>query len=257
MWGAAGWGIAGAISGLMIEQMGLHVAFYSFILLLGVGFFAARMLPISQTTIGTQFWDSLRRLARNRQWAIFLITVLISGMANGVTNNFVFLYLSDLHASSTLMGLSLTAATLSELPIFFFSDRLLKRLGARGLLAVSMAAYILRLVGYAVMPAAWVVLPIHLLHGLTFSAMWVAGVSYANKIAPPGMGATAQGLFTGVTMGLGSASGAFIGGLLYGSIGAVGMFWWMAAGMAAGLLFFGIMGKAPAGSQLPMKSYGR
>ena len=54
--------------------------------------------------------------------------------------------------------------------------------------------------------------------------MWVAGVSYANEIAPPGMGATAQGLFGGVMMGLGAATGAVIGGMLYDRIGPRNMF---------------------------------
>lgn len=39
--------------------------------------------------------------------------------------NFLFLYLNDLQAGKTLMGLSMTIATLRELPVLFFAGRLL------------------------------------------------------------------------------------------------------------------------------------
>jgi len=40
---------------------------------------------------------------------------------------------------------------------------------------------------------------------------WIAGVSYANEIAPPGMGATAQALFSLLCLGWAMASGQLIG----------------------------------------------
>ena len=93
------------------------------------------------------------------------------------------------------------------------------------------------------MPSAWYVLPIQLLHGFTFSAMWVAGVSYANRAAPQGMGATAQGLLSGISMGIAGATGAVVGGYLYGHVGPAATFGWAGAAVAVGLLFFAVAGQ--------------
>ena len=141
------------------------------------------------------------------------------------------------------MGLSLLVATISEVPIFFFGDRLLQRWGARGLLLFALGANVVRMFSYALMPAAWLVLPIHLLHGLTFSAMWMASVSYANRAAPPGMGATAQGLLSGISMSLAGATGALLGGLFYETVGPAAMFGWSGVCVLLGLLFFAIAGR--------------
>lgn len=78
---------------------------------------------------------------------------------------FCFFYLDQLHATKTLMSLSLLVATISEVPIFFFGDRPLQRWGARGLLLFALGANVERMFSYALMPVAWLVLPIHLLHG--------------------------------------------------------------------------------------------
>jgi predicted MFS family arabinose efflux permease len=106
-----------------------------------------------------------------------------------------------------------------------------------------------RMFAYAAMPAAWWVLPIHLLHGIAFSAMWVAGVANADALAPEGLGATAQGMFSAVTFGIGSATGALLGGLLYEDLGAVTMFRVAGIIVVIGLIFYVFMGRQRAAQE--------
>jgi PPP family 3-phenylpropionic acid transporter len=247
LWGALGWGLAGAAAGALVERWGIRVSFAGYALWMALGLLVALRLPVSHRPIGQTLASGLRRLAADRRLVVFLVTVFISGLGMSTVHSFLFLYMKDLGASAGLMGLSLTVATVSELPVFFFSDRLLRRLGPRGVLLISLAAYVVRLLAYAAMPAPAWVLAINLLHGLTFSAMWVAGVSYANQIAPPGMGATVQGLFGGVSMGLGAAMGAFSGGALYDAIGPAAMYASMAGVVATGVAFFWLAGRGPSG----------
>ena len=238
LWGAVGWGVAGAIAGWLVERVGIDASFYAFGVWMGVGLLVALRLPIGRAAIGQPFWVGLRGLLANRRLAVFLVTVLVAGMSMGTVHSFLFLYLEDLGASATLMGLSLTIATVSELPVFFFSGQIMQRYGARGLLLLALGVFVLRLSLYAAFPLPGMVLAANLLHGLTFSAMWAAGVTYASQIAPRGLGATAQGLFSGAVMGLGAALGALVGGLLYEGVGPQTMYALMAAGVAVGMGFF-------------------
>ncbi len=243
LWGAVGWGLTGAVAGVVVERYGLPVGFSGYALLMGTGVLVASRLQVRGGPLGQPFWLGMRTLLRNRPLVVFLLTVFVAGMGSSLIYSYLFLFLKDMGASETLMGLSLTVATLSELPVFFFSGWLIKRLGARGLMMVSLATMVVRLAAYTVMPAAWMVLPIHLLHGLTFSAMWVAGVSYVNEVAPPGLGATAQGLFSGTSSGLGAAAGALIGGLLYDHFGGAQMYLAGAGWVAVGLVLFLVAGR--------------
>lgn len=238
LWGAIGWGVAGPIMGWVIEQAGLRWIFAGYLLCMFCVLLVASRLVVSRSHIGTRFGSGLQRLLANRQWVVFLVTVFCAAMGLSLSNNFLFLHLSDLGASKTLMGMALLFGTLSEIPVLFFADRLLRRWGSRGLLIFAMIAYAARAFAYSFMRVPWLVLPIQLLHGPSFSAMWVAGVSYAHEIAPEGMGATAQGVFSAVTMGLGAACGAFLGGWLYETVGGAIMFLWMGVIATMGLTFF-------------------
>ena len=249
VWGAIGWGVSGALLGFAIERTDLRAAFYGYAIFMGLGWIMAGRLPVVAASIGSKFWSGLGTLMRQREWVIFLLAVFTSSIAGGMYNNFLFLHLDSMGATKTLMGASLVVATLSELPIFFYSDKLLARWGSRGVLILAMVALIVRMFAYAAMPAAWWVLPIHLLHGIAFSAMWVAGVANADALAPEGLGATAQGMFSAVTFGIGSATGALLGGLLYEDLGAVAMFRVAGVIVVMGLIFYVLMGRPRAVKQ--------
>jgi PPP family 3-phenylpropionic acid transporter len=107
-------------------------------------------------------------------------------------------------------------------------------------LLIALAATVVRALAYTVVSDPWMFLVVSLLHGLTFSAMWVAGVSFADSMAPEGLGATAQGLFSAVLLGLGGIAGGLIGGFLYDELGAVAMFRWAAAFALVGLVVFAL-----------------
>lgn len=243
LWGAIGWGVSAALIGSITERYGLGWAFYGCILIMSVNLFGATRLTISHAQIGSNFWKNLRYFVTSWPWLIFLSTVFVNGIGMSFTNNFLFLYMSSLHASKTLMGFALFAASLSELPAFFFSDRLLRRWGSRGLLIAALLAQATRMFAYAAMPSPWFVLLINLLHGLTFSAMWVAAVNYTNEHAPVGLGATAQGVLSGLSMGLAGMVGALIGGVLYDSVGPAAMFACGGVLTLLGFSFFTIAGR--------------
>ncbi|MFN8495459.1 MAG: major facilitator superfamily domain-containing protein 6 [Caldilineaceae bacterium] len=253
LWGSIGWGAGAAVMGLIIERYGLAWGFYGCILIMSINLFAATRLTISRAKLGNNFWGNICYFVTSWPWLVFLITIFINGLGMSFTNNFLFLYMSSMHASKTLMGITLTATTASEVPVFFFSQYLMRRLGARGLLIAALFAQVVRMFAYALMPAAWFVLVINLLHGLTFSAMWVAAVNYANESAPDGLGATAQGLLAGISMGLAGMMGALIGGFLYDSVGPAAMFGCAGVAVLLGLLFFMFAGRVATRSSLGME----
>jgi MFS family permease len=126
--------------------------------------------------------------------------------------------------NKSVLGVALSISTLSELPVLFFGNRLLAKLKPHGMLILSMCATMIRLFLYAIFQSAPGILVFQLINGFTFATLWVAGVSFINENAPPGLSATMQGVFGAAVFGFGAAGGGFIGSLLLERVGGAQMY---------------------------------
>lgn len=220
MWGAVGWGAAAAVFGPILQRYGLAWSFYAFWLFMALCFVAATRLPMAVAgSVRHSYRAGLGTLLRNARYLLLLFVTLIYGIGLGVMLSYQFIYLEQLGAGRTLMALTLTASTISEIPFWFLSAPLMARFGVNKMIAFGLAMGAVRQFALALMNAPWLALPISLLHGPSFSVLWAAGVADADAAAPKGLGATAQGLFSAMMFGLGSALGGFIGGPAYETIG--------------------------------------
>ncbi len=233
IWGAIGWGLSAPIIGYLIDRNDLQWAFFGYAGIMFIGFLIIQNVYFPPGNRKEPFWKGARLFLSNRTWLLFLFLVFAGGAGQAVIHNYLFLHMSDLGANNILMGLALTFATISELPVFFFSNQLLLRWSAKSLFVFAALIYVFRALALSFITVPWMILITQLLHGLTFSVMWVAGVSFANDIAPPGYSATAQGILSGVFMGIATATGTFFGGILFQDFGGAMMYRIMAIAVAA------------------------
>jgi PPP family 3-phenylpropionic acid transporter len=242
MWGTLGWAVAAPITSWLVQFGGLQWSFYAYAGLVGIALLVAIPIPMGQAHVSAPFWHGMRTLFSNRRWMFFLLVVFMMGLASPSISTYLYLYMKHIGAAP-LIGLALTVSTISEIPMYFFSDRLLRRFKSRGLILIALSVYITRLLLYAFVASPGVILLLQLLHGFTSPAIWAAGISYVAEVAPPGLGTTAQGIFTGVLNGLGSATGAYFGGVIFQAYGVVAMFQVFALILFAALLLFGLVEK--------------
>ena len=229
--GTLGYALAAPVAGHLVQSYGLRAAFWG---CAGLFFLAAVASQKLRTPAGPasaqaaaqgqrSVGDGIRALMTNPRWLLFLAAAFAGGMAMAATNNYLFPYLKGLGAVETTMGFALTLATVCEVPVLFFGNRLLRWLDPNQLFLVALGITSGRMLLLAAAGTVNQVLLIQLLSGLTFPAMWLAGVACADEDAPPGLSATLQGLFDAV-YGVGSAVGGFLGGALLAAIGARAMY---------------------------------
>jgi PPP family 3-phenylpropionic acid transporter len=222
--GTIGFGLTGLLAGMLVQSFGLKWAFWGSAILFLLTFFVSQKLVYGQAKENDPARFDLRMLLTNPRWLLFLSLAVGGGLSLAATNTYFFPYLKEMGIRESLMGTTLALGTLSEIPVLFWGNRLVKRLKPYGLLMLTVIVTIVRFLLYAVIRTPNPVLFIQLFNGLTFPAMCVAGVSYAYENAPPGMGATAQGIFSATVFGLGASLGGFIGGLLLESVGGRGLY---------------------------------
>jgi PPP family 3-phenylpropionic acid transporter len=212
--GSFGWGIASFIAGIVIQRSGLHSSFSMFAFLMFITLLVGLKLVFPRAISKVSVQHGIRSLLGKPRWVLFLAMAFVGGIGLATVNTYLLYYMSELGSTKTLMGIGMVIATIAEIPVLFFSNRLIKRFRAYGLLVLGLAVTGLRLLLFSAVSMPVGIIVVQLLQGLTYPAIWVAGVTYANENAPAGMSATAQGLFGSVLMGFGAATGNFFGGLL-------------------------------------------
>lgn len=222
--GTIGFGLAASIAGVVVQDYGLKAAFWGSSVLLFLSLVVSQTLVHSQLKAGTSHAEGPRALLTNPRWLLFLMVAFAGGLGFSATNNYFFPYMQELGANETTMGLALTIGTIVEIPVLFWGNRLIRWFKPSGLLMLAMVITGVRLMLFAVAGTPELVLVLQLFGGLTFPAMWLAGVAHADQHAPVGRSSTAQGLFGSVVFGFGPAVGGFIGGPLLESIGGRGTF---------------------------------
>jgi PPP family 3-phenylpropionic acid transporter len=236
VWGGVGWSISTLAFGWLSQRYGYGAAFAGYAALCALTACAAMALP-RPAIAAVDLRAAGRTLLRDWRWASFLGCVLLIGCCGAVINSFLSLFLSDLGASDTEIGLAYTIASLSELPVMALSPLLIRRWGARPLLMVAGLLYALRMGLYIAGPTVGWALATQALHGLCFGALWTAGVVEAQRLAPPGLEATAQSLFGMAVFGVASTLASALGGQIYRDLGVVALF-----ALAGALALLGALG---------------
>jgi PPP family 3-phenylpropionic acid transporter len=232
LWGSVGWALSTVVFGRLTESFGLGVIFWGYLALAVSSAVAALLLPQS-TFPQVNVRSAAATLLRDPRWARFLGCTLLIGCGGAVIANFLPLYLQDMGAKGSQIGLAFTLSAASELPLMALSPRLLRRYGARALLVCAGVCFALRMLIYVAAPAPEWALAAQLMHGLCFGLLWTAGVVEAHRLAPPGLEATSQSLFGMAVSGMAAAAASAVGGRIYAAYGAQALF---AAGSLVALL---------------------
>eukprot|EP01083_Nonionella_stella_P071668 192664_1 len=263
LWGAVGWGFGALICGSLLATFGeeyliwFYDVTYSIPILIMV--VSSSYLTIKKQSNGNNAKKQpekqnkkdhlntaqFKRNVCSLHGLIFLGNLLIFGICMAFVENYLFLFLIDYFDSNEFVcGLTIVVMVCGEVPMFHWSEYFLNKIGIIGLLSLAHLAYVLRCVGYTLLPQtpyyAWFILLIEPLHGLTFAGMWIASVEYGSKLAPFTMQGTMQGLISGIYQCLASCVGTIVGGILYHHLGPVFMYRLSALIIAGWMIFFQI-----------------
>ncbi|CAB9513042.1 expressed unknown protein [Seminavis robusta] len=145
----------------------------------------------------------------------FLFCYFVLNTGFSVVENLVFLFFEFLGASHTLEGITVALTVVFEIPVFSLAPVLLKRHGVGLFLVMANVAYLIRVIGYTLIPQghSWLVFLVEPLHGFTYAGAQASAVEFVNQHVPRGSEASGQGIVNFVR-GLASVLGLISGGWL-------------------------------------------
>ncbi len=240
--GAAGWAFTGIIVGHYIELLSMQVIFASSAISMLLTFLFAIFLHVDKEkdafTEKLSIAKDLHEIVRNNRLLILLSCLFLVYAASTPIYYFYSIYLKQIGATSSFVGFALSWQGLCELPFFYFSARIMHRLGTRTTLIVAVFATALRLVLYNVVHNPYFVLPVELLQGVGWSLFWAASVEMVNGLVREELRATGQSLLTAAMLGAGAIAGNTWASYLHGIHIPVSQIFFLNAGI---VLLIGIL----------------
>ena len=241
--GAAGWAFTGIVVGHFIDTINTTIIFVFSAVSLFLTFLFSFSLKVDKEKIidaaGNPF-KNIREVFGNRILIFLLVSVFLISVGATTIWNFYSIYMKENGASASLVGFGISFQGLCELPLFYFSAKIIRKLGIRTSLLITIFTTAIRMLLYSVVKNPHAAISIEILHGVSWSLFWVVCVEYVNMLVPEQWRVTGQSLLYAAYFGLGAIAGNFWTGYLYdkmkvseiflinaGLVSVVGLFIWM------------------------------
>jgi nucleoside transporter len=225
VWGTIGWIAAGLFLSIVLRQLmpgllhGLGGADSLWLaggvsLILGLfSFFLPHTPPAKKGDDPWAFLSAIKML-RDPQFAIFITISFV------VATELMFYYVLTapfLESVGVKAGQApkwMTIAQAAEILTMLALPLMLTRWGVRKTMVIGILAWPVRYAIFALGNPLWLVIAALSLHGLCYVCFFTVAYIYVNQVAEPDIKASAQGLITFVTLGM----GLFLGSLFAGYI---------------------------------------
>ncbi len=231
-WGSAAFIVTSMGFGVFLEGRSPDWMMYLFIISLGAIWLAAHRLPDITVVPSVKSRPPIRSLLSNSLFLLFLACAAMNMASHAVLTGFGTLHWKAAGHSEGMIGFLWAVGVISEIALFAWARPLLQRIGIPGMLMLGAACAFVRWTGTGASTELWLLIPMQILHGFTFGATHLAGMTFIQRHIAPGMSASAQALYSSLGMGAAMGVTMAISGWLYAQL--AGEAFWVMAGLSAG-----------------------
>jgi len=186
-------------------------------------------------------------LLRSRAFLLLLIAAGLTQASHAAFYTFGTLHWRALGLSTAWSGTLWAVSIVAEVALFAFSAAVVRRIGPVQLIVLGAGAAVLRWLIMGLDPALFVLLPLQLLHALTFGATHIGAIHYIGRGVPDTQAGTAQALYASITGGIATGGITLMAGPVYAA--CAGRVYWVMALVAAAALLAGLaLAKARGGA---------
>lgn len=233
LWGSLTFILGTLGAGGLLTGRAPDVVLYLILGALGLTFIAAVLLPAREGETAKPGRGELFALIRDKRFLLFLLAAGLLQASHAAYYGFSALHWKAAGMSETMIGWLWAEGVIAEVLLFAFSGAVIARASPAALLIIAGLAGALRWTVLGVTSDVAPLAAVQLLHALTFGAAHLGAMHFIARSAPPGLGATAQSLYSAVSGGIAMGLAMLLAGRLYDSYQG-GAFLAMAVLSAAG-----------------------
>jgi len=162
-----------------------------------------------------RIWGSISFIAASFGGGFFLLAVGSIQAAHAVIYTYGTLHWQSQKITSATAGMLWTIGVIAEIMLFAWSKAIVARLGPMLLIAIGGVAAVVRWTIMAFDPPVALLVPLQILHALTFGATHLGAVHHIAATISERQGATAQAVTAAVTAGIAMGGATLLSGRFY------------------------------------------
>ncbi|MET0815539.1 MAG: MFS transporter [Pseudoxanthomonas sp.] len=218
VWGSIGFIVVVSLFGVLLDRF-------------GVGTLPWLMLPLLAALLASSFGNryahpaeeahdenhlGFRARLKRPQVIAFFVAAFLAQVSFGPYYTFFSIYLTEHQYSASMLGAFWTVGVLVEIGVFFLSSRIFRRWDAGKVLMFALFSAALRWWITALWPDSIpLMVAAQLTHAINFGAFFAAVMQLLVRFFPGRMNGHGQGVFYGLSSGVGGVVGALTAGQLW------------------------------------------
>ena len=242
LWGSLGWTIVTAVAGRLIEAFSLGIIFIGYVVGMIGGVFTLFLVPNPKVdepdpTVAPEPASNLRQalhiITQSKRLMGLAFGLGASWLLSSTVFSFEPIYMSELGASTSVIGMANALNAAVELPAMLWADKLVKRYTPGRLLRWALVLQMVRMAAVLIYPSVETLVAMRMVLGIQYSFFAVGLVAYINAFSPKTYRATMMALY-GITLrNLMTMVGSPLTGMVFDAAGA---YWLYAIGLVGSAL---------------------
>ncbi|WP_319240539.1 MFS transporter [uncultured Propionivibrio sp.] len=225
IWGSIGFIVVVLIVGGLLDRFGLRLLLWVDVMLLVGIVLSTLVVPEARHVPECAEQPPIGQILAQPRVRGLLVACFAMTAAHGAFNIFYSIFLTEHGHSKSVTGALWTLGVLAEIVVFYYMTTLLPRFGLRRLLLASFAAAVVRFAAIGIGGDSLAVLiPMQLMHGLTFGAFHAAAIAAINRWFAGSTRARGQALYSSVSFGAGGLVGGLASGWAWDALGGAAAF---------------------------------
>jgi PPP family 3-phenylpropionic acid transporter len=220
LWASAGYALSSLVVGYFaLRDSGVifRIASGLFLLLSLFNLFTLPSRPVTGRNLVT--FRSFSVFFRNYRLLLFLVIIMLYGIAVSPLHQFINLYYNDIGANSAFIGWVFFIQAAFEVPMFLIGTKLVKRIKPERVILMAMTVSAFRMVMYGFITRPEWAISLSFLHGITIAFFLIGVVEYVQARTPDHLRTTGQALIWAFHFGAGVTFGNLILGYLRDTVG--------------------------------------
>lgn len=228
LWGSLTFIAASFAGGAAVDEFGPGIPIYLLVAAAAATVMAAHLLPRRSSKTGgakpaashVDVAKYAARLLASREFLVFLVAAGAIQGAHATFYTFGAVHWRAGGISTAWVGSLWAIGVIAEVLVFAYSAALGRRFGAVSLLISGGVASVVRWTIMGFDPPLEVLIPLQVLHGLTYGASHIGAIHFIGRAVPEMATGSAQAFYATIASGVAHGGAIMLSGLLYQSYGA-------------------------------------